>query len=508
MERFTSPGSGPGIATERQPDLILVVIDDLGWRDLGCYGSTFYETPVIDALARDGALLTNAYAASPVCSPSRASILTGQYPASVGITQFIGGQVSGSLRDVPYLHQLPLDQVSVARALREGGYRTWHVGKWHLGEVSPVLHGFDVNVGGGHEGLPPSYSSPYGLTNLPDGPSGEYLTDRLTDEAIDLVRGDDDRPYFLNLWHYAVHVPIEAPAELIEKYRRKAAALGLDTADAEDGEFMPPWHLRGRRVRRRRVQSHPGYAAMIENLDGNLGRLLDAVAERSADRGRETVVVVTSDNGGLATAEGSPTSNLPLAEGKGWLSEGGLRLPLIVHAPGRVPAGLRLDRPVTGTDIYPTLLEAAGLPLRPHQHHDGASLWRALGGADDRSRPIFWHYPHYSNQGGAPGAAVRDGDLKLIHSFETGRDEMYDVVVDPEEARDLAETRPHDRRRLRELLENWQREVGALIPQPASVGPPDDLPDGADDEWTDLESAFQTELRARAAAAASESPSG
>ncbi|MGF1662637.1 MAG: sulfatase [Kineosporiaceae bacterium] len=482
--------------TDRPPDLVLVVVDDLGWRDLGCYGSTFYETPVVDALAAGGVRFTAAYATSPVCSPSRASLLTGQYPATVGMTQFLGGHAVGSLQDVPYLGHLPAHQYSLARALRDGGYRTWHVGKWHLGPTGPREHGFDVNVAGGEAGLPPSYTSPYGLPGLSDGPPGEYLTDRLTDEAIALVRGCDDRPFFLNMWHYAVHIPIEAPADLVEKYRRKALALGLDPADGEDGELMAPWHLRARRVRRRRIQSHPGYAAMLENLDANLGRLLAALAER----GRDTLVVLTSDNGGLATAEGSPTSNAPLAEGKGWLADGGLRGPLVMSRPGRLPSGATVHAPVTGTDVYPTMLAAAGLPPRPEQHRDGRSLLPLLHGEATGRGPVFWHYPHYSNQGGRPAAAVLDGSLKLVHHFEDGRDELFDVAADPGEADDLCHRLPGQRARLRALLDDWQLSVGALVPRPNPAPVPEDLPDGSDDPWTARELAFQRALRRGASA--------
>jgi arylsulfatase A-like enzyme len=352
-----------------KPNFLFILIDDLGARDLGCFGSTFYETPNLDRLAREGMQFHRAYASCPVCSPTRASIMTGKYPARVGITNYIGGKNAGRLMHQPYLHYLPREEQSLATALREGGYQTWHVGKWHLGDDAfhPQHHGFDVNIGGGHHGHPVGgYWSPWKLQNLPDAEAGKYLTDHLTDESIRLIRQRDrSRPFFLNLWHYAVHTPIQAPADLVEKYRRKAADLGLDKVPAiVDGELMSFITDRPRNVRRRVIQSDPAYAAMMENLDTNIGRVLQTLADEGlAD---DTVVVFTSDNGGLSTAEGSPTCNLPLAEGKGWAEEGGNRVAQVVRWPAKVKPATRCDVPVTSTDFYPTFLEAAG----PHRWRD------------------------------------------------------------------------------------------------------------------------------------------
>ncbi|BDZ42193.1 hypothetical protein GCM10025865_14920 [Paraoerskovia sediminicola] len=357
--------------------------------------------PRIDDVARRGLSLSNAYAASPVCSPSRASLLSGKYPARVGVTQYIGGHTVGRLADVPYFRELPQNEFSLARALKAGGYRTWHVGKWHLGEKLcwPENHGFDVNIGGCDLGHPPSYWSPYGIPNLPDGPDGEYLTDRLTDEAVRLIKEPGDEPFFLNLWHYAVHTPIQAPADLVAKYERKAADMRRVVEPLEAGEHFPTWEKSDERVMRRTIQSHPGYAAMIENLDTNVGRVIDALAE--AGTLDNTVVIFTSDNGGLSTAEGSPTTNLPLAEGKGWMADGGVRVPFIVTWPKGELAGGWSESMLTSPDLYPTLLTVAGLDQRPEQHIDGSDVldhWKA--GRGDRG-PVFWHYPHYSNQGDA-----------------------------------------------------------------------------------------------------------
>jgi arylsulfatase A-like enzyme len=354
--------------------------------------------------------------------------------------------------------------------LRDGGYQTWHVGKWHLGGGStmPERHGFDVNIGGCDWGRPCNgYFSPWRIPVLEDGPEGSYLTDRLTDDAIKLIETrDTTRPFFLNFWHYAVHTPIQAPEHLVEKYRRKAHDLGLDRqATYEEGEPFPCQHKRHTRVKRRLVQSDPTYAAMVENLDTNIGRLLEVL--RSQGLENDTLVVFTSDNGGLSTAEGAPTCNAPLSEGKGWMEEGGVREPLLVRWPGRVVAGSECAVPVTSTDFYPTFLDAAGLPLRPEQHCDGASILPLLEGGDVLPRDaIFWHYPHYGNQGGTPGSSIRCGDYKLIEFFEDGDLRLYSLREDPGERHDLSAVEPDRAKVLHERLIAWREEIRALIPRP------------------------------------------
>ncbi len=469
-----------------QPNIIFILMDDLGWRDLACCGSTFYETPHLDRLAAEGIRFTDAYASCPVCSPTRANILTGKYPATVGITDWIDWghwihPARGRVIDVPYLRELPLSETSLATALRSGGYQTWHVGKWHLGEqgTNPQAHGFEVNVGGCHWGCPErGYFSPWQIPVLPgtDLPPGTYLTDHLTDRAIDLLRRRDPaRPFFLNLWHYAVHTPIQAPADLVAKYRAKAQRLGLDRVQAiAEGECFPCEHKRSQRVQRRLIQSEPTYAAMVENFDANIGRLLQALAD--AGQAGNTVVIFTSDNGGLATAEGSPTSNRPLAEGKGWMYDGGTREPLLVRWPGHVRAGSICSVPVTSPDFYPTLLAIAGLLPRPEQHTDGVSFRSLLEGAERLEREaIFWHYPHYGNQGGTPGSSVRAGDWKLIEFFEDGRLELYNLREDIGEERDLAAVAPDVTRRLHDLLRAWRARVEAKIPPPNPEWCPRDI---------------------------------
>ncbi|MHA1371065.1 MAG: sulfatase, partial [Promethearchaeota archaeon] len=348
---------------QHTPNFIFILIDDLGWRDLSCYGSEFYETPNLNRLAREGMSFTDAYAACPVCSPTRASILTGKYPARLGLTNYIGGHELGRLISAPYIHYLPLQEITIAKVLKEkAGYRTYHVGKWHLGDESywPEHHGFDVNVAGCGWGAPRSYFSPYGNPRLADGPKGEYLTDRLTDEAINLIRGEPNNPFFLYLSYYAVHIPIQVPEKYKKKYEVKAKKLGLDKLDPfEIGKNFPISKKRHLRIKRRLIQSDPAYAGMVEKLDENIGRLLKAIDDLGLRD--NTVVFFFSDNGGLSTAEGSPTSNKPLSEGKGWMYEGGIREPLIVRWPSVIEPGSTCSVPVTSTDFYPTILDIAGL---------------------------------------------------------------------------------------------------------------------------------------------------
>lgn len=457
-----------------RPNIVLIYMDDMGWRDIGCAGSTFYETPHIDALCAQGMRFDRAYAACPVCSPSRASLLSGQYPARVGITDWIdhAGWVhplKGRLIDATYKTHLPEDCVTVAEALRRAGYHTWHVGKWHLGakEYYPQRFGFETNIGGCWWGLPcGGYFSPYGIETLPDGPDGEYLTDRLTDEAIRLIeRQRDNAPFFLNLWHYAVHIPMQAKPQDIRRFQEKRIRLGLDKqTEIVRGERHPTFTHQDKFVERRMLQSDPTYAAMIWNLDENVGRLVRALKETG--KYENTVIVFTSDNGGLSTAEGSPTCNLPAREGKGWMYEGGTRVPMFVTWPGQIAAGSVTQTPVTTPDLYPTLLETAGLPdADPHQPCDGVSLLPVLRGGSLPRRPLFWHYPHYGNQGGTPGASVLYGRYKLIHFFETERDELYDIENDLSETRNLAAQNPEKAAQLRALLEDWLLEVDAKRPE-------------------------------------------
>jgi arylsulfatase A-like enzyme len=452
-----------GLAASAQPasppNLLFILADDFGWRDLGCYGSTFYESPNLDRLARQGIRFTDAHAACNVCSPTRASILTGKYPARLNLTDWLPGRPDRpdqKLNRPVIRQQLPLEEVTVAEALKAGGYRTAFIGKWHLGgePFYPDKQGFDLNIGGCQMGHPPSYFSPYKIPTLPDGPTGEYLTDRLTEEALKFIESSRHTPFFLYLSHYAVHTPLQAKPELVAKYRAKAE--GLTPAGPE---FVSD---RGRQVRQ--IQNHAVYAAMIESLDQSVGRLMKKIEELGLDK--NTVVIFTSDNGGLSTAEGTPTSNLPLRLGKGWNYEGGIREPLLVKWPGVTAPGSTCAEPMVSTDYYPTLLEMAGLPPRPEQHCDGVSFAPLLQGGTRPERPLFWHYPHYSNQGGGPGGAIRLGDWKLIEFFEDMHTELYHLKDDLGEQKDLASAMPDKVNALREQLHAWRKATGALMPTP------------------------------------------
>lgn len=459
-----------------QPNFLFIFMDDMGWRDLACTGSTFYETPNIDRLCRQGMVFANSYASCPVCSPSRASYLTGQYPARLGVTDWIDMEgtshpLRGKLIDAPYIKHLPEGEYTIAQALKDAGYDTWHVGKWHLGgrEYYPEHFGFDVNIGGCSWGHPhEGYFSPYGIETLPEGPEGEYLTDRITDEAVRLLKerkaGGSRKPFYMNLCHYAVHTPIQVKDEDRERFEKKAREQGLDQETAlVEGELHHTEDKKGRRVVRRVIQSDPSYAGMIWNLDQNIGRLLEALSECGEEE--NTVVVFTSDNGGLATSEGSPTCNLPASEGKGWVYEGGTRVPLIVKYPGHVAPGSRCDVPVTTPDFYPTFLELAGVPQKAGIPIDGRSIVPLLAGNHMPERPVFWHYPHYGNQGGTPAASVVLGDYKYIEFFEDGRGELYDLKADFSETNNICENMPEMAARLRMLLHGWQREVCARFPE-------------------------------------------
>jgi len=456
------------MAVSEKPNIIFILIDDLGWKDLTCYGSEFYETPNIDALQEEGIVFTSAYAASPVCSPTRASILTGKYPARLGITNYIGGRERGKLLPPANLEYLPLSEKTLPQTLQEAGYKTYHVGKWHLGggQYLPQYQGFDKNVAGCEWGAPRyGYFSPYRIPGFPEGPEGEFLTDRLTEEAIKLVR-ESPEPFFLYLSHYAVHATAAAPERYVRKYEEKVKKLGLDKMKTfQEGEFFPCEHKKHLRVVRRLVQSDPVYAGMIENLDENIGRLFQFLKETG--RWEKTIIIFTSDNGGLSTAEGSHTCNLPLKEGKGWMEEGGIRVNLIIRWPGVTEKRKKkvCQVPVISTDFYPTILEMANLPLQPKQHVDGVSLVPLLAGQEKLDREmIFFHFPHYGNQGGQPASALRTAEYKLIQNYEYRRLELYNLLEDIGETRNLAEKDSRRRKQMEEALEEMKKLTGARLP--------------------------------------------
>jgi arylsulfatase A-like enzyme len=433
-------------ASVARPNIVFFLADDLGYMDIGVNNpKTFYHTPRIDSIAASGIRFTAGYAACPVCSPTRASIMTGKYPARTGITDYIGGRRAAKLLPAPNKDHLALEEVTLAEALRAAGYTNFFAGKWHLGEgdYSPNGQGFGPGlVGKGQFFYPPGDQSP---PNPKDDPK---TTDRIANAAVRFIDANADRPFFAYLPFLAVHIPIGARQDLIEKYRK-------DPAPPEN--WGQEHHSKVRLV-----QSNPVYAAMLEQLDSAIGRVLEAL-DRHHLAGR-TIVVFMSDNGGLATAEGYPTSNLPLRGGKGWPYEGGIREPWLIRAPGVTRPGSVCDTPVISTDFYPTLLELAGLPLNPKQHCDGVSLVPLLRGGSLRRGPLFWHYPHYGNQGGAPCGAVRDGEWKLIEWYEDSQLELFNLHDDPGEQRNLASTNPDKTAQLQARLATWRKSVNALMP--------------------------------------------
>ena len=444
------------VAGSRSPNFILILIDDMGYADVGCFGSTFYETPNIDRLAASGLRFTQAYAACPVCSPTRASIMTGKYPARLKLTDYLKGKRSpeeSPLLPAPYADELPLAETTLAEALRTAGYTTAHVGKWHLGGKGfwPEDQGFDFNFGGSYSGMPKSFYWPDWKGNPPISGEfdGQYLPDRLTDEACRFIEANRDKPFFLNFCHYSVHIPIQAKPDKVAKYEAKLKA-------------HPP---------KPGQQDNPRYAAMVESVDESVGRVMETLQRCGiADN---TVVVFFSDNGGLSVHEGEytpATTNAPLRDGKGYLHEGGIREPMIVSWPDAIKAGGACATPVCSIDFMPTFCALAGVVPRTAgaRDIDGIDISPLFRNprANIQRDGLYWHYPHFSNQGGRPGGAVRAGDWKLIENYEFGELELYNVTKDVGETNNLAEADPDRAARLLEMLRAWRKDVDANMPVP------------------------------------------
>lgn len=455
-----------------RPNVIFILVDDLGWADLGCYGSSFYDTPRLDEFAAGAVRFTNAYAASPVCSPTRAAIMTGKHPARLHITDWIPGRYANNPTAAaklkllgPKIHNdLPFDEVTIAETLGGAGYQTFFAGKWHLGGRThwPEKHGFEVNRGGHDKGSPPGgYYSPYKNPALDDGPPGEYLTDRLVDESVAfLAARDQQRPFFLCLCFYTVHTPIQGCRKFDERYAEKAAQLPNGGAVQERSEHQGKTRIN---------QTDAKYAAMVRSLDENVGRLLDALDNHGLQD--DTLVVFTSDNGGLSTlAHSGPTSVLPLRAGKGWCYEGGIRVPLIIRAPRSWKKGEVSDLPVISSDFYPTILDYVGLPQRPDQHRDGVNLFSLQrGAANAPQRTLVWHYPHYHGSTWTPGSAIRLGRWKLIEFYEQDVVELYDLENDIGEQTNLALAQADRAAQLRAEMHNRLKAMNAAYPTPSAV---------------------------------------
>lgn len=459
----------------KRPNFVFFLVDDLGYMDVGANNAdTFYETPNIDRLAAEGMRFTNGYAANPVCSPTRYSIMTGKHPSRVDATNYFSGTREGRFKPAILNDRMPLEEVTIAEALKEYGYATQFAGKWHLGpteEYWPEQQGFDFNRGGCERGGPyggKKYFSPYGNPRLSDGPDGEHLPDRLATETNNFIEAHRDQPFFAYLAFYSVHTPLIGRPDLVEKYKAKAERLGLTgkTEFAPEEQNLPDEKERQVRI----LQRHAIYAAMVEAMDLAVGKVLAKLKELGLDD--NTVVCFTSDNGGLSTSEGSPTSNLPLRGGKGWLYEGGIREPFVIKWPGATEASSTCDVPVVSTDFYPTMLAMAELPAKPDQHRDGISLVPLLkqNGTINREA-IFWHYPHYSNQGGFPGAAMRAGDYKLLERFEDGRVHLFNLKDDISERNDLSAKMPDRVANMRKRLHGWYQEVDAKLLRAKEGGP-------------------------------------
>ena len=452
--RVADAGSRTG--SPHRPNVVFILVDDLGWSDLGVQGSRFYETPNIDRLAEQGLRFLNAYASAPVCSPTRAALLTGKHPARLQMTDWIPGDnpLDRPLMGPAGLKALPLEEITLAEALRAEGYATFLAGKWHLGGngYSPENQGFDFNHGGVGLGRPPGgYYSPYRNPALADGPEGEYLTDRLTDEALSFIDANQDRPFFVFLPYYAVHTPLQGADRHIQRFARR-----LETLAPGDVPEQRPEHEGWTKQRQDNIE----YASMIHALDENLGRIVARLHDLGL-AGR-TYVIFTSDNGGRATlpAGGDATSNLPLRAGKGWLYEGGIRVPLIVKGPRVINA--TSEALVVSTDYYPTILELVGAELLTGQHLDGISFAPVLGGTGRGVRDsVFFHYPHYHGSASSPSSALRRGDWKLVQFHESGKVELYDLGEDIGETTDLAQAEPERARSMLEALERWKAGVGA-----------------------------------------------
>lgn len=457
---------------EPPPNVLFILVDDLGWKDLGSYGSEFYDTPNLDSLAGKAVRFTDAYSAHPVCSPTRAAIMSGKDPVRVGITDWIPGMPLEQATDPQLIppednHHLALEEITIAEAFKEEGYKTFFAGKWHLGESPeywPEHQGFDINKGGHDRGSPPGgYYAPYENPRLEDGPEGEYLTDRLASESIQFMENSADQqvPFFLFLSLYTVHTPIQGAEEFDAQYKEKQELLPEEGAPKTRKEGYGQTRLN---------QSNYKYAAMVRSMDKNVGRIL--VQLEALNLSDNTIIVFTSDNGGLSTLSSdrgmAPTAVTPLRAGKGWAYEGGIRVPLIIKAPELAEGieGRISSQPAISMDLYPTLLELAGLERRPDQHLDGQSLVPYLKDpkrVDERT--LVWHYPHYHGSAWRPGSAIRKGNWKLIEFYEGERIELYNLDKDIEEEHNLVEQHPEKAAGLRAEMHDYIEQRGGQYPQ-------------------------------------------
>ena len=455
----------------KELNFVVFLVDDLGYMDIGANNpDCFYDTPNIDKLAASGMRFTDGYAANPVCSPTRYSLMTGKYPTRVRATNYFPGKRAGKFKPAPLNSFMPLEDITLAQMLKKKNYATFFAGKWHLGPSKPYYpqnRGFDYNIGGYHKGGPytgKKYFAPFKNPEMEvESPDGDHLPDRLARDTAKFIDDNKDKSFLAYLSFYSVHTPLIGRPDLVEKYKKKGASL----AGAEFDDEEQVWSVKKPR-KVRVLQKHAVYAAMVEAMDQAVGKVLKQLEESGvADN---TVVVFTADNGGLSTSEGSPTSNLPLRGGKGWVYEGGIREPWIVRCPGVTEPGSVCRQTICSIDLFATVADIAGISL--DHKVDGISIVPALNGDKLPDRPIFWHYPHYSNQGGFPGGAVRIGNYKLVERYEDGKVHLYNLKDDIGERKDLAASMPEQVEKMRKRLHAWYRETDAQFLQPKDGNKP------------------------------------
>lgn len=441
-------------------NVVLVLVDDLGWKDLACYGSAFYDTPKLDAFAKESLRFTQAYAASPVCSPTRAALMTGRHPVQTGITDWLKGQnpPNRKLLNIQDRDELALAEYTLGELFKDNGYQTFFAGKWHLGDEGyfPEDQGFDINRGGHHKGSPPGgYFSPYRNPKLADGPEGEYLPDRLTDETISFIQSQQKakKPFFAMLSYYTVHTPIQANPAYMETYSRKLPGGG------------PPWYAQEGDGKTLLHQKRGDYGSMVTGMDHNVGRLIQSL--KDAGEWDNTVLIFTSDNGGLTTLaknREAPTAVRPLRAGKGWCYEGGIRIPLMIRIPNLTEAGKVEETPVISQDLFPTLVETLGLQSKGEKALDGKSLLPVLKNSQLERDQLIWHFPHYHGSAWKPGAAIRQGQWKLVKHFEEDKVELFDLSVDIGETKDLSSDHADRARSLEKALMDGLNQMNAQFP--------------------------------------------
>jgi arylsulfatase A-like enzyme len=448
--------SGTSMMSAANPNVVFIVVDDLGWKDFHIYGSDYYQTPCIDKFASDGMLFTDAYSACTVSSPTRASLKTGKYPAKLHVTDWIEGwnMPNAKLKIPDWTQYLPLEETTLPEVFKRAGYKTAHIGKWHLGEDPkywPENQGFDINIAGWGKGSPNQnkkegyggYFSPYGNPRLKDGPKGEYLTERMANEACNFITENSSAPFFLNLWFYSVHTPLQAKKDKIDYF-----ASIVDSS---------------------KLQKNPVYASMVSHVDDAVGKIINTLKEKGLYD--NTIIILTSDNGGLiGKGKKKVTNNAPLRSGKGDMYEGGVRVPLIIKNINQDGKGQTNHIPVISIDFMPTLVDMLNLPITAEEkkNFDGISLKPILNGQENqlKRKAIFWHYPHYHIEGATPYSAIRYENWKLIHIYETDKYELYDLKNDIGETTDLSAGNPALVKKLAQKLENWKKQMNAQMPVP------------------------------------------